>query len=177
MTFKILCKIGRIYSKAIEWVAASIILLVALSMLEMIISRTIFHFPWSALDRINVIAMIWACFLVAGLLVKTEGHITVNYFPAKLTGLRLLFLKLFINISLLATFCIIAYYGFLTFRAVYETGVFYPAEIDIPQWLASLPICVGMALGIPFVLHILIVNVISIYRELRNRKKAAGDKS
>ena len=177
MTSKIFCKIGRIYIKAIEWVAASIIVLVALSMLEMIISRTIFHFPWSALDRINVIAMIWACFLVAGLLVKTEGHITVNYFPAKLTGLRLSFLKLFINISLLATFCIVAYYGFLAFRSLYETGAVYPAEIDIPQWLVYISICIGMGLGIPFVLHVLINNVISIYRELKNRKKAGGDKS
>ena len=65
--------------------------MVALAMLEMIVSRTIFHFPYSALDRINVIAMIWACFLVAGLLVETNGHVAVTFLPAKLTGLRLSF--------------------------------------------------------------------------------------
>ena len=68
-------------------------MLVALAILEMIVSRTIFHFPYSALDRINVIAMIWACFLVAGLLVETDGHVAVTFLPAKLTGLRLSFLK------------------------------------------------------------------------------------
>lgn len=173
MTSEIIRRIGQIYYKAIEWVAACIIVLVAVAMLEMAISRTIFHFPWSALDRINVIAMIWACFLVTGLLVKTGGHIAVNFFPARLTGLRLSFLKLFINISLLATFCIVAYYGFVAFRTVYEAGVFYPAEINIPQWLALLPVGIGMVLGIPFVLHVLIGNVTFIYRELK--KKVAGE--
>ena len=176
MTSETFNKIGRIYCKTLEWIAAVIIVLVALAMLEMVVSRTIFHFPWSALDRINVIAMIWACFLVTGLLVKTEGHIAVNYLPARLTGLRLSFLKLFINISLLVTFCIVAYYGFLAFRSLYETGAYYPAEIDIPQWLASLPVGIGMGLGIPFVLHALFGNVTSIYRQLKG-EKAGGDKS
>ncbi|MBA7483605.1 hypothetical protein ES707_19122 [subsurface metagenome] len=175
MTSETFSKIGRTYCKAIEWVAAVIIVLVALSMLEMVVSRTIFHFPWSALDRINVIAMIWACFLVAGLLVKTDGHIAVTFLPAKLTGLRLSFLKLFTHLVLLATFVIVAYYAFFAFRAAYETGVFYPAEIDIPHWLTRLPIFIGMALGVPLVLHVLIVNVISIYRQLKG-EKVGGDK-
>jgi len=175
MTSETFSRIGRIYCKTIEGVAAAIIVLVALAMLEMVVSRTIFHFPWSALDRINVIAMIWACFLVAGLLVETEGHIAVTFLPSKLTGLRLSFLKLFIHLALLATFVIVAYYGFFAFRAVYETGVFYPAEIDIPQWLNRMPILLGMALGVPLVLHVLVVNVISIYRQLKG-EKVGGDK-
>ena len=176
MTSETFSKIGRIYCKTIEGIAAAIIVLVALSMLEMIVSRTVFHFPYSALDRINVIAMIWACFLMAGLLVKTDGHVAVTFLPTKLSGLRLSFLKLFINLALLATFVIVAYYAFFAFRAVHETGIFYPAEIDIPQWLNRLPILVGMTLGIPIVLHVLIVNIISIYRQLKG-EKAGGDKS
>ena len=175
MTSETFRKIGRIYCKTIEWIAAIIIVLVALSMLEMVVSRTIFHFPWSALDRINVIAMIWACFLMAGLLVETDGHIAVTFLPTKLTGLRLSFLKLFIHLTLLATFVIVAYVGFFAFLAVYETGIFYPAEINIPQWLTRLPIFVGMVLGIPLVLHVLIVNVVSIYRQLKG-EKVGGDK-
>lgn len=170
MTSETLVKIGQIYRKTIEGIAAAIIVLVALSMIEMVISRTIFHFPWSALDRINVIAIIWACFLVTGLLVETEGHIAVTYLPTKLTGLRLSFLKLFIHLVLLATFVIVAYYAFFAFRAVYETGIFYPAEIDIPQWLNRLPIFLGMVLGVPLVLHVLIVNLVSIYRQLKGEK-------
>ena len=176
MTSGTFSKVGRIYFKVIEWIAAVIIVLVALAMLEMVVSRTFFNFPYSALDRINIIAIIWACFLVAGLLVETDGHIAVTYLPTKLTGLRLSFLKLFIHLTLLATFVIVAYYAFFAFRAAYETGVFYPAEIDIPQWLNRLPLFVGMALGIPMVLHVLIVNVISIYRQLKG-KKTGGDKS
>jgi len=176
MTLEAFNKIGRIYCKALEWVASAIFVLVALFMLEMVVSRTIFHFPYSVLDRVNVIAMFWTCFLVAGLLVKTDGHIAVTFLPAKLTGLRLSFLKLFIHVALLATFIIVAYYGFSALRAVREIGVVYPAEIDIPQWLAYLPICVGMALGIPLVLHVLIVNVVSIYHQLKG-EKVGGDKS
>jgi len=177
MASKIIRRIGQIYYKSLEWVATVIIVLVALAMLEMIVSRTIFNFPWSVLDRINAIAMIWACFLITGLLVETEGHIAVTFLPSKLSGLRLSFLKLFINISLLATFCIIAYYGFIASRIMYEMGAVYPAEFDIPQWLAYLPICVGMILGIPLVLHVLIKNATSLYRELKDRKITSGDRS
>jgi len=176
MTSESFGKIGRNYSKIIEGVAAVIIILVALAMLEMIVSRAIFHFPWSALDRINTIAMIWACFLVAGLLVETEGHIAVNYLPTKLSGLPLAFLKLFTHLLILVTFVIVAYYAFFAFQAAYETGVFYPAEIDIPQWLNRLPLFVGMVLGVPTVLYVLIKNVLSIRRQLKDRKKAGGDK-
>lgn len=167
---KILRRIGQIYFKTIEWVAAYIIVLVAVSMLEMAFSRTVFHFPWSALDRINMIAMIWAAFLLAGPLVETEGHIAVNYLPSKLTGLRLYFLKLFINIALLATFVIVAYYGFLAFIGLYETGIIYPAEVDIPQWLSRFPVFLGMVLGIPFVLHALINSITSINSEFKKKK-------
>lgn len=175
MTSAILKKIGRIYFKALEWIGAYLIVLIALSMLEMAFSRTVFHFPWSALDRINMIAIIWACFLLAGPLVKTEGHVAVNYFPLKLTGLRLYFLKLFINIALLATFVIVAYYGFFAFKGLYETGTIYPAEIDIPQWLTRLPVFLGMVLGLPFVLHPLINSVTAICGEFK--KKKGGNKS
>jgi len=172
MTPETFSKIGRIYRKTIEGIAAAIIVLVALAMLEMVVSRAVFHFPWSALDRINTIAMIWACFLVAGLLVETEGHIAVTYLPTKLSGLRLAFLKLFIHLALLATFVLVAYYAFFAFKAVYETGIFYPAEVDIPQWLNRLPIFLGMALGVPLVLNILIANVIYICRQLKGRNRS-----
>jgi TRAP-type C4-dicarboxylate transport system permease small subunit len=174
---KLLRRIGQIYYKAIEWVAAYLIVLVALSMLEMAFSRTVFHFPWSALDRINTIAMIWACFLAAGLLVETEGHIAVNYLPSRLSGLRLYFLKLFINLLLLATFIIAAYYGFLAFKNFYETCSIYPAEIDIPQWLAYFPVFLGMLVGIPFVVHVLVKNINSIRDEFKKKKKRRGSKS
>lgn len=175
MLSKILKRIGDVYFKAVEWFAAYLIVLVALSMLEMAFSRTVFHFPWSALDRINMIAMIWATFLLAGPLVETEGHIAVSYFPLKFKGLRLYCLKLFISIALLVTFVIAAYYGFFAFKGLYETGIIYPAEIDIPQWLSRLPVFLGMLLGIPFVIRKLIDSVTSISGELKKRKK--GKKS
>jgi len=177
MTSKILKRIGQIYYKAIEWIGAYLIVLVGVAMLETAFSRTVFHFPFSAIDRINIITMIWACFFVTGLLVEREGHIAVNYFPAKFTGLPLYFLKLLIHLALLVTFVIVAYYGLAAFRGLYETKALYPAEIDIPQWLSYIPVFIGMVLGIPFVLHVLIVNVVSLYRELKHRTKAAGDKS
>lgn len=40
MTLETFSKIGRIYCKTIEWIAAVIIVLVALAMLEMVVSRT-----------------------------------------------------------------------------------------------------------------------------------------
>jgi TRAP-type C4-dicarboxylate transport system permease small subunit len=168
---KTLRRIGQIYFKAIEWLGAYLIVLVALSMLEMAFSRTVFHFAWSALDKINVIAIIWACLLLAGPLVKTEGHIAVNYFSSRLTGLRLYFLKLFINVALLVTFVIVAYYGFFAFKGLYETGSIYPAEIDIPQWLTRLPVFLGMVLGLPFVLHALINSITSLYGEFKKKKE------
>jgi TRAP-type C4-dicarboxylate transport system permease small subunit len=168
---KILERIGQVYFKSVEWFAAYLIVLIALSMLEMAFSRTVFHFPWSALDRINMIAMIWATFLLVGPLVETEGHIAVTYLPLKLKGLRLYFLRLFISVALLVTFVIVAYYGFFAFKGLYECGTIYPAEIDIPQWLSRLPVFLGMLLGIPFVLRGLINNVTTINGELKKRKK------
>jgi TRAP-type C4-dicarboxylate transport system permease small subunit len=173
MPYKLLISIGQIYYKAIEWIAACIIVLVTISMLETAASRTIFNFPWSVMDNINVIAMIWACFLITGLLVENEAHIAVTFLPSRLKGLPLYFLKLFINTSLLATFCVITYYGFLAYKTVKEMGIVYPAEIDIPQCFAYLPVFVGMMLGIPFVVHVLIRNISTIictFKEKRNNR-------
>jgi len=172
MSSEIFSKIGRVYFKVIEGVAAGIIVLVALNMLGMVASRAIFNFWWSAIDKINIIAMIWVCFLMAGLLVETEGHVSITYLKNKLTGLRLAFLNLFVHLSILAAFIISAYFGFFIFMELYEANTCYPAEIDIPQWLAYVPVFIGMVLGIPLVLHVLIKNISVIRRELVSKKKA-----
>jgi TRAP-type C4-dicarboxylate transport system permease small subunit len=160
-------KFARIYKKILEATATIIIILVTLAMLETALSRTIFHFPLSAIDKINVIIIIWACFLVNGPLVEDEDHIAVNLLPARLAGLPLHVLKAFISFCLLVAFVIAAYYGFIVFKDLYEAGVTYPAEFDIPQWIAFLPVGIGMVLAIPFVIHRLIISLRNIYRELK----------
>lgn len=169
MTSKILKRIGQIYTKALEWIAGGIILLVTLAMLELAFSRTFFNAPWSALDRINTIAIIWACFIISGLMVERDQHISVTFLITKLKGLKLYVLKLIIHIIVLVAYCIVAYFAFEAFQIIYETGVFYPAEIDIPQWLAIFPIFLGMVLGIPYILHVLVVDVITIRKEISER--------
>jgi TRAP-type C4-dicarboxylate transport system permease small subunit len=170
----ILNKIGQIYTKALEGIGAVIIILVSIAMLEMAFSRTIFNTPWSALDRINTIAIVWACFLVSGVLVERDEHISVNFLITKLSGIKYYLLKLLIHLIVLITYGLIAYYGFEGFLAVYETGIVYPAEVDIPQWLAILPISIGMIVGIPFVIHVLVVDIISI-RNIAREKKVKGE--
>lgn len=172
----ILNKIGQIYTKVLEGMGAVIIILVSLAMLEMAFSRTIFNTPWSALDRINTIAIVWACFIVSGVLVERDEHVAVNFLITKLSGLKFYILKLLIHIIVLITYCLIAYYGFESFLAVYETGIVYPAEIDIPQWLAILPISIGMIVGIPFVIHVLVVDVMSICKITREKKVKGENK-
>jgi TRAP-type C4-dicarboxylate transport system permease small subunit len=173
MTSQILKKIGRIYTIALEGIAAVIILMVSVAMLETAFSRTIFNFPWSALDRINTIAIIWACFIISGVLIERDEHISVNFFITKLQGMKLYVLKLIIHIIVLITYCIVAYYGYVACMLIYETGVFYPAEIDIPQWLAIFPIFLGMVLGIPFIIHVMVVDVITI-RNTAAKKENKG---
>jgi TRAP-type C4-dicarboxylate transport system permease small subunit len=174
MTSKILKRIGLIYSKAMEWIAAIILLMVTVAMLETAFSRTFFNTPWSALDRIDTIAIIWACFIISGLMIERDEHISVNFFITKLKGLRLLILKLIIHIIVLIGYCIIAYYGYQAFQIIYDTGVFYPAEIDIPQWLAVFPIFLGMVLGIPFVIHVVVKDIIQIHNAVA-KKVVKGD--
>jgi TRAP-type C4-dicarboxylate transport system permease small subunit len=174
MTSKIFIKIGQIYSKVLEGIAAVIILLVALSMLEMAFSRTIFNAPWSALDRINTIAIIWACFLIAGLMVQRDEHIAVTFLITKLKDLKLSILKLVIHIVVLIAFCFLTYYGYLAYELIRDTNVFYPAEIDIPQWLTIFPIFLGSVLGIPFVIYSVVVDAISIHN-FRTKNTVKGD--
>ena len=85
--------------------------------------------------------------------------------------MKLYVLKFIIHIIVLVTYGFIAYYGFEAFQIIYETGVFYPAEIDIPQWLAIFPIFLGMVLGIPFIIHILVVDVFTIRQEISGKDK------
>lgn len=174
MNSKILGKIGQIYTKLLEGISAVIMLLVTVSMLEMAVSRTIFRAPWSALDRINTIAIIWACFIISGVLIERDEHVSVSFFITKLKGLPLHILKLIIHIIVLITYCLVAYFAYVAFILIYETGVFYPAEIDIPQWLALFPIFLGMVLGIPFIIHVLIVDIINIRNAIRE-KSGNGD--
>lgn len=175
MASKILRKIGQIYSKTLEAVAAIILLLVTIAMLETAVSRTFFNTPLSAIDRINTIAIIWACFIISGLMIERDEHISVNFFITKLKGLKLLILKLIIHIIVLVGYCIVAYYGYEAYQIIYDTGVFYPAEIDIPQWLAIFPIFLGMVLGIPFIIYVLVKDVINIRKEVSVKRDIKGE--
>jgi len=176
MDSAIIRRVVQIYHKSIEWVAATILILVSVSMLEVIVARNFLNTPFSMLDFINVIAMMWACFLMVGPLTETENHIAVTFVPSKLTGLRLAFLRLFIHLANLAAFFITGLFGFLAFRMIYEMGTVYNAEIAIPQWWAVLPICIGMILAIPSALHVMTKEIILISRELRDRNRAGRGK-
>lgn len=154
--------VGKVYIKGIEWVTAVIIVLVSLAMLETAFSRTVFHFPLSAIDKINIILMIWACFLVNGLLILNDQHIQINVLPEKLTGVRLSILKLVINTVVLITCLVTAIYGFVVTHVTFETGVTYTAEIDLPQWPTFLAIAVGMTLAVPACIYMMTKDIRAI---------------
>jgi TRAP-type C4-dicarboxylate transport system permease small subunit len=160
---------GRIYIKSIEWTGAVLIVLVSLAMLEAAFSRTVMHFPLSAIDKINVSLMIWACFLVNSVLILEDKHIQINILPAKLRGLRLSILRLVINLALLATCLVTAIYGFEVAKITYETGVTFTAEIDLPQWPTFLAVPVGMALAVPVTVYLIARDVSAVRDHLRKR--------
>jgi len=161
---------SRIYIKGIEWTSAVLIVLVSLAMLETAFSRTILHVPLSAIDRINIILIIWACFLVNGNLILQNNHIQINILPETLKGARLSMLRLFINLLMLAICIIASVYGFEVTRITFETGVTYTAEIDIPQWPTFLAVSLGMALAVPSTLYVICKDVLALSDHIRKRR-------
>jgi len=162
---------GKIYIKSIEWTSAVLIVLVSLAMLETVFSRTILHLPLSAIDRINISLMIWVCFLFNGILILENKHIQINLLPEKLNGARLSILRLFINLSMLAICIITAIYGFEVTMIIFETGVTYTAEIDIPQWPTFLAVSLGMALAVPTILYLMFKDVLALSDHIRKRRR------
>ena len=162
---------GKIYIKSIEWTSAVLIVLVSLAMLETVFSRTILHLPLSAIDRINISLMIWVCFLFNGILILENKRIQINILPEKLNGARLSILRLFINLSMLAICIITSIYGFEVTMIIFETGVTYTAEIDIPQWPTFLAVSLGMALAVPTTLYLMFKDVLALSDHIRKRRR------
>jgi len=165
-----LIRSGRIYIKGIEWTSAVLMVLVALAMLETAFSRTILHLPLSAIDRMNVMAIIWACFLVNGNLILENNHIQINILPEKLKGAHLSMLRLFFNFFMLVICVITSIYGFEVTILTFETGVTYTAEIDIPQWPTFLAVSLGMALAVPPTLYVIFKEVLALRDHIRKRR-------
>lgn len=162
--------LSRIYVKGIEWTSSVLMILVALAMLETIFSRAVLHAHLSAIDRINIIMIIWASFLVNGKLILENNHIQINLLPEKLKGVRLSILRIFTTLFVLAICVITSIYGFEVTLLTFETGITYTAEFDIPQWPTFLAVSLGMALAVPASLHCLFKEVLALRDHIRTKR-------
>lgn len=164
----ILITISRIYIRGIEWISSFIMVLVALAMLQTVFSRAVLHSPISAIDKIIIILVIWACFLLNGNLILENNHIQINLLPEKLKGVQLSILRLLTNFFLLVICTITSIYGFKVTMLTFETGVTYTAEIAIPQWPTFLAVCLGMALAVPPTLYCIVKDILALCDYLKN---------
>jgi len=54
---------------------------------------------------------------------------------------------------------------------IFETGVTYTAEIDIPQWPTFLAVSLGMALAVPTTLYLMFKDVLALSDHIRKRRR------
>jgi len=144
------------FEEALVWVGIASILVVTLGAFIDVIARFIFSHAYFWMHQLLAWVMIWAVFLVIGLLLKEGGHVSVDIATTKLRGVSR---RALLTINWLATllFC-----SLLTWSAVEYMGylmghhVTRLLHIHIPFWPINICTLVGFGVAALYCIGMLV---------------------
>lgn len=120
-----------------------IFLAVSITMAE-IITRVFFNISIDLLFEFPVWLTIWASLLISGLLLKDNGHVSIDFLRNKLTGKTRWLLEIGLALFNIFYGAVIMWGGYLFVGQLYARKAMFPRIIAVPKWIVELAVPVGM---------------------------------
>jgi len=132
------------------------------------LGRTLFNRTWGFMEELPSLFMPYLVFLLLGVALKRNLHVSVDLLPTFLKGRARAILMIIIYLVIGMGSCLLLYGAILGVKGFYQMGFKTTTEISFPIWVFYLSLVIGFGLLILFAAEMFVGSVISLRKDLRS---------
>jgi TRAP-type C4-dicarboxylate transport system permease small subunit len=169
-------RVSHFLEKVLVAVACIILAGTTLSLTAEALGRILFNRTWGFMEELPSLFMPYLVFLLLGVALKRNLHVSVDLLPTFLKGRAKAILMSIIYLVIGMGSCLLLYGAILGVKGFYQMGFKTTTEISFPIWIFYLSLVIGFGLLIVFAAEMFVGSVISLAKDLRssgNRKEDA----
>lgn len=140
---------------------------ITLSLAAEALGRTFFSRTWGLMEELPALFMPYLVFLLLGVALKRNLHVSVDLLPTFLKGRAKAVLLAAIPLLVGIGSCILLYGAVLGVKGFYRMGFKTTTEIAFPMWIFYLALAIGFGLLILFAAEMFGKSIISLAKDLR----------
>lgn len=148
-------------------VACTILAGATLSLSAEALSRTFFNRTWAFMEELPSLFMPYLVFLLLGVALKRNLHVSVDLLPALLKGRSRAVLSAVIYLAIGVGSCVLLHGAMLGVKGFYLMGFRTTTEIAFPVWVFYLSLVIGFGFLILFAAEMFVESVMSLVKDLR----------
>jgi len=155
-------RVSPILEKVLVAVACIILAGTTLSLSAEALARTFFSRTWGLMEELPSLFMPYLVFLLLGVALKRNLHVSVDLLPTFLKGRTKAVLEAFIYLATGVGSCFLLYGAMLGVKGFYQMGLGTTTEIAFPLWVFYLSLVIGFGLLVLFAAEMLVKSILSM---------------
>jgi TRAP-type C4-dicarboxylate transport system permease small subunit len=154
-------KVSQFLEKVLMAVACIILAGTTLSLSAEALGRTLFNCTWGLMEELPALLMPYLVFLLLGVALKRNLHVSVDLLPIFLRGRARALLMAVIHLLIAMGSCVFLYGAVLGVMGFYRMGFRTTTEIAFPLWFFYVSLVIGFGLLIFFAAGMFVQFIIS----------------
>jgi TRAP-type C4-dicarboxylate transport system permease small subunit len=155
-------KVSHFLEKALMGVACIILGGTTLSLSAEALARTCFSRTWGLMEELPSLFLPYVVFLLLGVALKRNLHVSVDLLPTFLNGRAKLVLEAIIYLATGVGSCFLLYGAMLGVKGFYQMGLKTTTEIAFPLWVFYLSLVIGFGLLALFAAELFVKSILSV---------------
>ncbi len=160
-------RVSHFIEKGLVAVACIILAGTTLSLSAEALVRTFFSRTWGLMEELPSLFMPYLVFLLLGVALKRNLHVSVDLLPSFLKGRAKAVLDAIIYLATGVGSCLLFYGAMLGVKGFYQMGFRTTTEIAFPIWIFYLSLVVGYGLLVFFAAEMFVKSILSLAIDLR----------
>jgi len=158
-------RVSHFLEKVLMAVACIILAGTTLSLSAEALARTFFSRTWGLMEELPALFMPYLVFLLLGVALKRNLHVSVDLLPAFLKGRAKAVLDAVIYLAVGMCSCILLYSALLGVKGFYHMGFRTTTEIAFPIWIFYLSLVIGFGILILFAAEMFVQSILSMWTD------------
>lgn len=155
-------RVSSFMEKVLMAAACLILAGATLSLSAEALARTFFSRTWGLMEELPSLFMPYLVFLLLGVALKRNLHVSVDFLPTYLKGRAKVVLEAIIYLATGVGSCFLLYGAMLGVKGFYQMGLKTTTEIAFPLWVFYLSLVIGFALLILFAAELFVKSILSV---------------
>jgi len=160
-------RVSHFLEKALMAVACIILAGTTLSLSAEALARTFFSRTWGLMEELPSLFMPYLVFLLLGVALRRNLHVSVDLLPAFLKGRAKAVLEAVIYLATGVGSCFLLYGAMLGVKGFYQMGLRTTTEIAFPLWVFYLSLAIGFGLLVLFAAEMFVKSIFSMTTDRR----------